>query len=59
MKKADLEKLKGKKLDVRTSQESAANRFGGASRIAKEKRLSGGKGESLLDKLVRQALEKK
>jgi hypothetical protein len=58
MKKADLEKLKGKKLDIRKGREAVGNRYGGASGT-KRKSSDGEAGESLVEKLVRQALEKK
>ncbi len=59
MKKTDLEKLKGKKLDARTGRLGTSNKFGAATTAAKGRRTPGTGDTSLVGKLLRQALEKK
>jgi hypothetical protein len=58
MKKTDLEKLKGKKLDIRRSRENALKRFGAAGGPTdRRQELAGGAG--LMSRLLGQVIEKK
>lgn len=58
-KKTDLEKLKGKKLDIRHSQDQAANRFGAGSAAQARRSAAAGQGAGLIGKLLKQALTEK
>ena len=58
MKKTDLEKLKGKKLDIRKSQEPTLQRFGNASTAARRADRLKDAG-SLLNRLLGQVSDKK
>ena len=59
MKKTDLEKLKGKKLDIRQSQAAGSNHFGGANKAARDQRAKQADGQSLIGRMLQQALPKK
>lgn len=59
MKKTDLEKFKGKKLDIRKSQENALSRHAKAAAAAANQKPDLGAPTGLMNRLLGQLVEKK
>jgi hypothetical protein len=59
MKKTDLEKFKGKKLDIRKSHENALGRHAKAAAAAATKKAELGAPTGLMNRLLGQLVEKK